>query len=308
MRYIIAVFLSLSLFSTAHAVNKNGFNLDNSSIPVSEIHYGGPAKDGIPAIDQPKFLPALQARFLKPTDEVLGLYHNGIARAYPIKIMNWHEIVNDRVKGEAVSVTFCPLCGTGIVYKGTHQRQKLTFGVSGLLYNSDVLLYDRQTNSLWSQILAEAISGKMKGQTLDTLPVAHTSWLAWQKKHPNTQVLSTDTGAARDYNRSPYSGYDKSTKTYFPTSAQSRRYHPKERVLGITINGKHKAYPFFELAKLKHNRFQDNFAGQTLSIEFDIENRDGVIKNQQGKQLTSINSFWFAWFAFHENTEIFVAN
>lgn len=307
MRLFLPILLSLLWLNPLYANNKNGFDLSKSSIPIQDIQHGGPAKDGIPAIDKPHFITAQQARFLKPTDEVLGVHHQGIARAYPIKIMNWHEIVNDQFNNKPVSITFCPLCGTGIVYKGTHQGQKLTFGVSGLLYNSDVLLYDRQTQSLWSQILAEAISGKMKGQTLETIPISHTSWLAWQKKHPNTQVLSTHTGYQRDYEQTPYAGYEQSKKTFFPTKTQSRRYHPKERVLGLTINGQHKAYPFIELAKLPSNQLTDQFAGQTIHLTFDIANRDGSIKDANGNILSSINSFWFAWFAFHEDTKIFTA-
>jgi hypothetical protein len=149
------------------------------------------------------------------------------------------------------------------------------------------------------------VSGKLVNQTLKVISSSHTSWQTWLKQHPKTQVLSTDTGIKRDYTRSPYGDYTKNSSTYFPVAFKSKRYHPKERVLGITINGKHKAYPFSELAKLGNNELKDNFSGQQLSITFDVENREGVIKNKAGVVLPVVNSFWFAWYAFHPKAEIF---
>ena len=297
--------LLLSLSSVLSA--KNGFELQGSLIPIDEIHHGGPPRDGIPSLDKPKFISAKQASYLNAKDRVLGVVHKGEARAYPIKILNWHEIVNDTIQGDRVIVTFCPLCGTGIVYDGHIKGKDHQFGVSGLLYNSDVLLYDRETESLWSQILSQAVTGAHKGRKLKSLSVSHTSWKDWRKEHPNTKVLSTETGFGRDYSRSPYSGYDNNQQIYFPVSAKSRAYHPKERVLGITVGDKHKAYPFEELAKLGGTELKDTFAGQQLTIRFDVENRDGQIVDAEGKPVELVNGFWFAWFAFHEDTEVFKA-
>ncbi len=300
--------LLMLLVLPLQAVAKNGFNLDNASIPVNKILAGGPPRDGIPSLDKPKFVVAAAADFLKADDRVLGVFHKGEARAYPIRILNWHEIVNDRIKGDAVVVTFCPLCGTGLVYDGNINGKRHDFGVSGLLYNSDVLLYDRQSETLWSQILSQAISGPMVGRALKTLPVAHTSWQSWREQHPDTQVLSTETGFSRDYARSPYGDYDSNGTLYFPVSKESRAYHPKERVLGIEINGQFRAYPFEELAKLGRNVLQDEFAGQTLTVRFDVANRDGTISTADGKTVHAVNGFWFAWYAFHNDTTIFKAN
>lgn len=297
--------LLVMLMLPLQAFGMNGFQLDNSSIPINKIHHGGPPRDGIPSLDQPRFLTAPRAAYLKPDDRVLGVVHKGEARAYPIRILDWHEIVNDRIKGDAVIVTYCPLCGTGLVYDGNINGKLTDFGVSGLLYNSDVLLYDRQTESLWSQILSEAISGSLKGSNLKTLPVSHTSWASWKKEHPDTIVLSAETGFNRDYSRSPYAGYGDNEQIFFPVNKQSRAYHPKERVLGVTINGKTKAYPFKELAKLKGNVVTDNFAGKQLTVNFDIANRDGRITDENGSVVHTVNGFWFAWYAFHEDTEVF---
>lgn len=298
---ILCVPLSLS------AATKNGFDLTNSLIPADQILQGGPPRDGIPSIDKPKFVSAASANFMKPKDRVIGITIQGESRAYPINILNWHEIVNDTIKGQPVSVTYCPLCGTGIVYEGKVNGRSLKLGVSGLLYNSDVLLYDRETETLWSQILSKGINGPLSGQKLTMISSSQTSWEKWLKQQPNTKVLSTDTGFGRDYTRSPYGNYDQSTATYFPVTAESRQYHPKERVMGITINGKHKAYPFAELAKLGTTTLQDTFQGQQLRIEIDVPNRDGKIIGADGKPLDLVNGFWFAWYAFHPDTAIFKA-
>jgi hypothetical protein len=138
---------------------KNGFDLTDALVPGNEVHSGGPPRDGIPAIDKPRFVTATAASFLKGDERVLGIRHNGVSKAYPITILSWHEIVNDRFAGDPVAISYCPLCGTGIAYRARADDQALTFGVSGLLYNSDMLLYDRNTGSLWSQIMRQAISG-----------------------------------------------------------------------------------------------------------------------------------------------------
>ncbi|WP_373509099.1 DUF3179 domain-containing (seleno)protein [Thiocapsa sp.] len=142
----------------------NAFDLSGGLAPPDEIHVGGPPRDGIPALTDPAFVPAAQADFLAPDDRILGLTPGGEARAYPIAILNRHEIVNDGIGGRAVAVTYCPLCGTGVAFDALHTGRRVEFGVSGLLYNSDVLLYDRQTESLWSQIAKQAVTGPMKGQ------------------------------------------------------------------------------------------------------------------------------------------------
>lgn len=286
---------------------KNGFDLANSAIPVSQILSGGPPRDAIPSIDTPKFISANQANYLKPKDRIIGININGEARAYPIKIMNWHEIVNDVVKGQSITVTFCPLCGSGIVYSALINGKAHQFGVSGLLYNSDVLLYDRETKSLWSQLLSRGISGKHINKPLIILPSSHTSWAAWKKKHPRTKVLSTKTGYKRDYTRSPYGSYNENSSIYFPTAFKSSKFHPKERVIGISIGNKHKVYPFSELAKTRKKVLKDSFAGKVIRLEFDVENRDGLIKDDKGSVIPSVNTFWFAWYAFHPDAILFKA-
>ena len=309
MKKTIFSFISALFVLTAVVASpvKNGFDLANSIIPADQILSGGPPRDGIPAIDTPHFIAASRADFLQADDRVMGVFLNGEARAYPIRIMNWHEIVNDNIKGQAIVVTFCPLCGSGVVYEANINGIPYQFGVSGLLYNSDVLLYDRQTESLWSQILAKGISGKNVNKKLTIIPSAFTTWSDWKKKYPKTRVLSTTTGFNRDYSRSPYGQYDTNSTVYFPVAFKSKKYHPKERVLGVSINGKHKVYPFSELAKTRGGVYQDELAGRKIRIEFNAQTRDGQIKDEAGNILPSINTYWFAWYAFHPDSLIFKA-
>ncbi|MCG7985488.1 MAG: DUF3179 domain-containing protein [Candidatus Thiodiazotropha lotti] len=291
---------------SAGAIYKNGFDVTDAIIEVSEILPGGPPRDGIPAIDEPQFVHADDADFLKPEDRILGMERNGIVKAYPINILNWHEIVNDRFRQEPIVITFCPLCGTGMAFEATVRGDPLMFGVSGLLYNSDVLLYDRASESLWSQIMKQSISGKHQGDRLRHVPLQHTNWADWSDRYPDTLVLSDDTGFSRDYQRSPYRGYDKSRDLYFPVEFRSKGYHPKERVLGLEVNGTYKAYPFIELSKTD-GLIEENLAGQQLTVKYDIQNQTANAYDLADNLLPSTTAFWFAWYAFYPQTEIFRA-
>lgn len=283
----------------------NGFDVDGALVPVDQILRGGPPRDGIPAIDKPEFVFPLEADFLRDRDRVLGIHFNGIKKAYPIKILNHHELVNDRFGDRKIVVTFCPLCGTGIAFEPEVRGELLQFAVSGLLYNSDMLFYDRKTASLWSQILGKAISGPLRGSRLRTVPVTHTTWMDWRSRHPATLVLSTRTGYLRNYQRSPYGDYSSNDDVYFPINHQSQRYHPKERVIGIEINGKFRAYPFSELGKTS-GRIVERFNGITVNIEYDKTHGSGHVESN-GKPVKQMTAFWFAWYAFHPDTSVFTS-
>ena len=284
---------------------RNGFDLADASIPHDEILAGGPPRDGIPAIHNPKFLDANQAEFLQPDDRVLALTVGGQARAYPVRILDWHEIVNDQVGQTRFAVTYCPLCGSGVVFRAQAGGQKLSFGVSGLLYKSDVLLYDRETESLWSQILRRAVSGPLKGARLESIPAVHTTWRDWKNRHPDGLVLSTETGHERDYSRSPYGDYDSSRALYFPVGPEAPRFHPKEPVLGVESRGRFKAYPFSELRKNGAAEVRD-VVGETEVVVLWNES-ESAAELRENEDAESLRLFWFAWHAFHPETEIFSA-
>ncbi|MEP1096731.1 MAG: DUF3179 domain-containing protein [Cyclobacteriaceae bacterium] len=281
----------------------NGFNLEGSLVPAMEIMKGGPPKDGIPSIDRPLFTVAKESGFTNES-QVLGVLYNGIAKAYPIGILNWHEIVNDVFAGVPVSVTYCPLCGSGMAYLGKINDKKITFGVSGLLYNSDVLLYDRSTGSLWSQILNKAVTGEMRGKELTRITTQRTSLGAWKELHPETLVLSTETGFPRDYQRTPYAGYDKSAQLYFPIKEKSVILHQKELVLGLEVNGKYKAYPISKLADYDDRILVDKIGGEKVTLSWDLNAENIEIKDSQGQEVIGIQLFWFAWYAFHSDSEV----
>ena len=288
------------------AATKNGFVIDEALVPAQEIRSGGPGKDGIPALMNPVFVDAGNATFLSDRDRILGISHNGVKRAYPIRILNYHEIVNDVLDGEAVVISYCPLCGSGMAFSSTLHNKRFVFGVSGLLYNSDVLMYDRQTMSLWSQLKSQAISGPMKGERLESLAVSHTTWKDWKARYPDSQVLSTKTGYRRNYRVDPYPNYGSNGEIYFPVNHSSTLYKRKMIAMGLEIDGEFKVYPFDELEKSPH-RFANDFQGNVFEVLFDEKNGTARILDEHNMEIPTTLAFWFAWYAFHPESEIFTA-
>lgn len=304
-KLIVIAIAGLLSESADTAEIKNGFDLSDSAVPADEIFWGGVPRDGIPAIDEPRFVSADDAEFLEDSDRVLGVSHNGVSKAFPIRILDRHEIVNDKFGDDAVVVTYCPLCFSGMVFRVQGQDTFLTFGVSGLLYNSDVLLYDRQTGSLWSQLMSKAIAGPLKGVELPLLPASHTTWREWRSRHADTVVLSTDTGYRRDYRSAPYRDYQRSGGLMFPVNNQNREYGNKELVLGIDIDGEFKAYPFKELRAQGRESFTDVIGGRELTIEWSEDDEFARALDASGAEIASVIVFWFAWYAFHPDTAVF---
>jgi len=285
----------------------NGFDLQGALIPRAEIHHGGPPRDGIPALVDPKFVRARAVTWLKPDDRILALQLDGVAKAYPIAILNWHEIVNDRIGERRLVVTYCPLCGSGMAFDARVDGAPLEFGVSGLLYNSDVLLYDRRTESLWSQLLRQAVSGPLKGHRLRMLPLQHTSWRQWRKAHPHTLVLSADTGYDRDYRRDPYAGYADAKGLYFPVDHLDPRYPPKQPTLGLELDGVFWAYPLVELEKAGGMVQVKDAQGRSYRVSYDADSQSAWVEDAQGKRLPSVIGYWFAWMAFHPDSRVYTA-
>ena len=214
------------------------------NIPLNEILSGGPPPDGIPPIENPKYISAVEANaFLSDDEFVLGITYEGISRAYPLQILVWHEIVNDEFSGKLLLITYCPLCFTGIAFKPFIGDEPVTFGTSGKLYNSDLVMYDRKTSSYWSQITGQAIRGELAGLALEKVPIDTIRWGDWKKIHPNTQVLSRDTGFNRAYGQEPYAGYYQGGGPIFPIENSDPRLPAKSIVHGVSINGLARAYP-----------------------------------------------------------------
>ena len=210
-------------------------DFSRSNIPFSEIMSGGPLRDGIPPIDSPRFISLKELGNRIPKGEpVLGLTLNGDARAYPLRVLMWHEIVNDVVGGEPVTITYCPLCNSGIVFKRKFQGKLLDFGTSGKLRNSDLVMYDRQTQSWWQQFSGEGIIGHYTGKTLERIPVRLESLALFRKRNPKGRVLIPNRPGSRDYGQNPYAGYDRSPAPFLYQGEMPKGIEPMLRVVTFT--------------------------------------------------------------------------
>jgi Protein of unknown function (DUF3179) len=313
-------------------------------VPLDKIVGGGPPQDGIPSIDNPKFVSIVEAdQFLEDADQVVGLNINGDIRAYPLQILVWHEIVNDMVGGAPVAVTYCPLCFTNQVFNRTVNGQTVEFGTSGKLYNSNLVMYDRTSNSLWSQALGQAIVGKNAGIKLDRIPFDVAFWKEWKQLYPDTKVLSRDTGSTRPYGADPYGDYYTSDDLFFPVSNKDDRLSLKEIIVGLENAGQYKAY---KLQQIEDSRvINDRIGNKSVALfslypfmvrvfdsaldaqklEFLFDNNSSKITDRQtgsewnfngtaisgpmkGTQLTRLpfdEGFWFEWAAFHPDTALY---
>jgi hypothetical protein len=218
-----------------------------SRIRVEEIVWGGVTVDGIPALDQAEMVPAEEAGYLLPGEPVFGIAINGDTRAYPLRILDWHEMANDVVGGVPLSLAYCTLCGAAIAYDGrASDGQTYSFGSSGFLYRSNKLMYDRQTRTLWNQLTGEPVLGELAATEvrLSLLPVVLTTWSAWQEQHPDTRVLSLATGFERFYlPGAAYGDYFSSSATMFPVWQRSDQLQAKDRIYALRVDGVPKAYP-----------------------------------------------------------------
>jgi len=304
MRIVGAVALLLALEAggaEGAPPRRNGFALEPSSVPVREILAGGPLRDGIPALDHPSH--AGTDYDWEDDERVVGVEWNGEARAYPLAILVWHELVNDTLGGRPILVSYCPLCGTALVFDRSIDAspEPRRFGVSGLLYRSDMLMYDHETESLWSQISAEAVTGPSLGRRLELLRASTLRWADWRARHPKTRVLTRNTGHARRYGTSPYGDYAESRQLLFPVPSD-RRYHPKMPTLGLRVaGGAARAYPAAEVVKAG-GQIEERFAGHPVRVAWD-ENRS-VFEVTAPASLEVVEGYWFAWAAFHPDTSV----
>lgn len=319
---------------------------------AKNIMPGGPPKDGIPPIDNPQYITRDVAdSFLTNNDVIFGLEYDGAVIAYPQIVLVWHEIVNDVIGGEKISITYCPLTGSAVGFKSKSKvdGKELTFGTSGNLVNSNLLMYDRQTDSNWPQILGMAINGPNKANVLQQIPLAWTTWERWKTKHPDTKVLSTNTGFVRSYGSDPYGSYRQERGYYFeeyvifPVMVTDTRFHPKKVVVGVNAGDSYLAVPKDEFrAKKIENKivgseavvllydeeldviraFSRRVGAETLEFTMDggkiIDHQTssewtpngistgGRLANSILKHVNYFDVFWFAWYAFYPQTEVYL--
>jgi len=250
---------------------------------------GGPAKDEIPSIDRPSYVLAGKAD-LEPADTIIGIDVQGVPMAYPLRIMRWHEVVND----EEFSVTYCPLTDSAIVYRGKE------FGVSGLVYNSNLVMYDRKTGSLYPQMLGIAADGPDKGLRLERVHSTVTSWGLWKAQHPNSLVLSDATGHDYNYSEDPYAGYVSSPRLWFPAAATDETLPSKATVIGIERKG---ALAVLKTSAISAGEQEYDLGGESLHISYDPYYDTIKVTGIDGP-VDTVEAYWFAWYAYHPDTEV----
>ncbi len=213
-------------------------------IPSGEVFDGGPGKDGIPSVDNPIFEKADQTTFLDPNNLVVGIVHDGVAKAYAHRILDWHEIVNDELADINYALTYCPLTGTAVAWNREVNSEITTFGVSGKLYNTNLMPYDRATDSYWSQMRLDCVNGDLISTRINTFPVIETTWETWSSMYPNSSVMTTETGFNRNYNQFPYGDYRTNNNNFiFPVNNFDTRLPSKDRTLAVLTDAKNKVYP-----------------------------------------------------------------
>ncbi len=276
----------------AHSELKTNWSL--SLIPLDSIHPGGPPKNGIPAIDFPEFLSAQQAKaMLLPTDMGVFVNYGNEQKFYPLRILNWHEIVNDVVGGLPVAVTFCPLCGSAITFSRVVDNDTLTFGVSGRLFESNLLMFDDQTESLWLQASGRCVVGDHLGKRLQHI---NTNLLTFEElltMYPAASVLSMNTGYHRNYAANPYVDYDQHEELYFPVSRTDRRFANKEMVYVVVLDTVSTAFLWRALLQQGTARLVTPFGTVRVAVSNNIP---VAVEESTGRSLPGYFSYWFSWY------------
>jgi len=281
------------------------FHFDSStktSVSLDDLHQGCPARDCIPSIDNPKFVSAADATHVGDDDIVIAIAFGDEFRAYPAQILDHHEIVNDTIAGEPIAITWCPLCGSAVGVRREVGGTITEFGVSGLLYNSDLVFYDRKTETLWDQVIAEGIVGPLTGETLDLVPVTMTRWSRWRAAHPTTLVLSEDTGFAMDYSGDHYGKYRETKQLMFPVKERDKRIHPKSVVFGFDLGEESVAYT--ESLLQKHSGYRHELDGVEHTVTLRDDGTVVLERSDSTALLAPIRLYWFAWYTFHPETAL----
>ncbi len=311
------------------------------SIPIEDVLDGGPGRDGIPALENPSFVNADQSAILLDSDLVIGYKNGDDVRAYQHIVLDWHEIINDNVGSESLAIVYCPLTGTGIGWNRIIDGNETSFGVSGLLYQTNLVPFDRATKSNWSQLLNEAVNGSLIGKKAELITLFETDWKTWKAMYPETKIVSLNTGFSRTYGVYPYVDYRTNNNFFIFPTPKDDRLPSKERVLAILDGEKAKAYRFSDFETT--NLIKDTFNGQPYllvgnenfmaafrlsasqeSVDFEyvfdgtsgvvVEGADGTRFDVFGNSVTGIGGalepatslmgYWFSFPAFYE-TELY---
>jgi len=306
-------------------------------IDINAVEAGCERLDCIRSLDEPEFIPVQEVDFLTDEDLVIGVRMGNTVHCYPHAILDWHEIINDHIGENYLAINYCPLTGSGMAWNRLVDGEVTTFGISGLLFNSNVIPYDRSTRSAWSQMKQLCVNGKMASQKPETFQVVETSWSTWKKLYPESKVVSTNTGMQRDYLSYPYGDYRENKEVYFDVVPENDSLHPKERLYGIVQGDSAKCY---RVQNFKNGLqlIQDFVFGKhviiagsardQLAAAFEIpagmelhpytKQTPGIMQDAEGniydifgycvsgkdagKRLEAMNGFtayWFAWYAFY---------
>jgi hypothetical protein len=271
---LIVVFNFIIACSGNPSLVVNEVNNSEWSIPKTEVFDGGPGKDGIPALLNPEFTTVEDSDFnlLKDTDLVIGYKKGDDVRAYPHVILDWHEIINDNIGELSLAVTYCPLTGTGIGWNRFVNGAETSFGVSGLLYNTNLIPFDRATGSNWAQILNESVNGNLIGEKVNLIQLFETNWKTWKILYPKSKVVSKETGFSRSYGVSPYGDYNTNNESFLFPVSKDNRLPLKERVHSIIDEDKAKSYRFDDF--IETNIIEDSFEGNDYLI---VGNKDFIV-------------------------------
>ena len=277
---------------------------DRASIDITKIRQGCiGGKDCLVSIDEPQFESVQEANaWLSDNDLVFGISINGDVRSYPQRILNRHEIVNDVVGGTPVLVTFCPLCGTAIAFERTVNGNIVTFGVSGKLVNSNLVMYNRADNSLWQQQGGEQIVGDHPGTKLPKVPLTTTTWGQWKFSHPDTKSLTRPSGDSSLYDIYPYGNYESSRELGFGVVHTDARLHEKAIIYGVVINDQAAAYSQDGL--IRDGIFSDTVGGAPITITRKTTGEVSVMREDTGEEIIPERGFWFSWAAFYPETKL----
>jgi hypothetical protein len=271
------------------------------------ITSGGPPPDGIPPVEKPAYISVEDASKQWKDDATVDAFViDGQPRAYPRFITVWHEIVNENAGGKPVSITYCPLTGSTVIFSGIlADGSRTTFGTSGMLYNSNLVMYDRSTRSMWPQLLGTAVRGDRKGERLTEIGGAVTTTFGrWKAKFPSGVVLSKDTGHARAYGTWPYGDYDTASGVMFPVRHTDDRFHQKKVVVGIRQNAAALAIPKSEFIAQRREASLE-VGGRALVARHDADlDAVTVVDRRTGEPVSAYDVMWFAWYAFNPRTEV----